>query len=215
MEYILLIILIIVVIITLYVFYEMSNNITYGFYEDTIYGLMDLNKPPIEVISATSLANPASSRYAIGAWININSWNTTDYKMLITKTPFTTTGDIFSDVNSKADFCIYLDKIQPNLICKFTSIQTGIPIKPIILMSGFPLQTWTYVILSVNNQIVDAYINGKLVLSHKLESLPQNTNSGIFFGNNLPLDIQINKFERWETSIGPETAWGSFLNTRQ
>jgi hypothetical protein len=181
---------------------------------NSIYELVDLNKPPIEAILPNALTNPSSTRYAIGGWFYINSWNQTDYKFLITKTPFTTSSNSFSEVDSNVDFCLYLDKIQPNLIYQLTSLQPGIPIQPITIMSGFPLQKWTHVIISIDNQIIDAYINGKLVLSHKLEALPQNTNSGIFFGNNVPTDIRINSFQRWSVSMNPETAWKTYLHTK-
>jgi len=176
---------------------------------------MDLNSPPIEIITAPSLTNPASNRYAFATWIYINSWNMNDYKYLITKTPFTTaTGNKFSEITNTADFCLLLDKSQPNLIIEITSLQASIPIAPISIMSGVPLQKWIHIIISVDTQILDAYVNGKLVLSHKLEAMPQTTNSGIIFGNGLPMDIKVSGFERWGNSIGPETAWNAFMNTK-
>jgi hypothetical protein len=212
MEYGLLIVFIIVVLLILYILYEFYNNWSSA---DNVYGLIDLNSPPIEIITASSLTNPASNRYAFAGWLYINSWNMNDYKYLITKTPFTTTaGNKFSDITNTADFCLLLDKSQPNLIFEVTSLQASIPIAPISIISGVSLQTWTHIVISVDSQIVDAYVNGKLVLSHKLEAMPQTTNSGIIFGNGLPMDIKLSGFERWGTSIGPETAWKAFLNTK-
>jgi Concanavalin A-like lectin/glucanases superfamily len=213
MEYLLLFIFIIVVLLIIYIFYEFYKSSFFLSSNDSIYGMVNLNTPPIETISSTNLTNPSSPRYAIGAWIYINSWNSNDYKILITKTPFTTSGTTFSDIDYNFDFCLYLDKTQPNLQYQMTSIQSSIPIQPITIMSGFPLQTWTHVIVSIDTQIIDAYINGKLVLSHKLSSLPQNTNSGIFFGNGSPADIKINHFERWATSMDPQTAWETYQYT--
>lgn len=214
MEYILVIILIFVIILILYILYEFYGSV-YTISTNIIYDLIDLNIHPIETISPLSLTNPSSSRYSIGAWIYINSWNINDYKILITKTPFITSKSTFNQINSNMDFCIYLDKTQPNLIYQLTSIQSGIPIKPITIMKGFPLQKWTHIIVSIDTQIMDVYINGKLVISHKLESLPQNTNSGIIFGNGIPIDIKINNFERWATSMDPQTAWNTFLDNQQ
>jgi hypothetical protein len=213
MEYILIIVLIIVIIMILYILYEFYIN-TNTSSIDNVYELIDLNTPPIETIPSKSLTNPTSARYSIGGWIYINSWNSNDYKTLITKTEFKTNNDTFSDISYDADFSLYLDKTQPNLIYQLNSIQSGIPIKPIVIMHGFPLQTWTHFIISIDTQILDAYINGKLVISHKLEALPQITYAGIIFGNGIPMDIKINSFKRWETSIDPQTAWDTFLSTK-
>jgi hypothetical protein len=202
MDYVLLSVLIIVIIILLYILFQYFSLTEKS--DNYVSGIIDLTKIPIDSIKTTQLTNPKSQRYAIGCWIYIDSWNTTEEKPLISK---------YTDNKTDYDFRLYLDKTQPNLICSFNSLISGVKINPITIMKGFPLQKWTYIIFSVDNQIFDAYINGKLVVSHKLEALPKTTESGIFFGDSLTsYNIKLSEFQRWATSIDPSTAWSNYMN---
>ena len=212
MNYALVVILIIVSLLIIYIAYQFYINTTI-LSDDWVYPLVDLTKSPIKIIP--KLDNPTTSRYAIGGWIYINSWNSDDYKILLTKTAFIGNGNVFSQIDTNLDFCLYFDESQPTLLFQLGTIQNSIPIKPVTIMKDFPLQKWTHVIISVDMQIIDAYINGKLMVSHKLESLPKNTDCGIMFGYIFtPIDIKINKFERWSRSLDAETVWNSYLNTK-
>lgn len=195
------------ILLFVYYFYYVPASHYYA------YTPIKYNTLPVEMISSSALSKPASPQYAIAAWIYVYSWNTDDYKILITKTKFSTSQNTFQQINSSYDFCVYLDTIQPNLICRFNSM-TPAPIQPITLMKNVPLQKWTYILFSVDSQVIDAYINGKLAVSHKMEGMPQTTDSGIIFGNGVFHDIQINNFQRWDTSLTPQKVWDNYVSTK-
>ena len=206
MYYIVIIIIIIIILIIyqIYVTCEIFNN------KLDMYSLVDLNKPPIDIISP--LKNSSNSKYSFSIWIYINSWNTYNYKPLITKTSYGYNNNTLTYISNDFDFSLCLDKILPNLIYKLNS-SSNTSINPIII-PGIPIKKWTQIIISVDLQIIDVYIDGKLILSHKLETLPQNINDSIIFGNGFPMDIKINHFQWWYKSIDPQTAWKSYLYSK-
>jgi hypothetical protein len=85
----------------------------------------------------------------------------------------------------------------------------------IILTNNFPIQKWTYVIISVDNKIVDFYLDGKLVLSKQLPSLPDSINKDIKLGsgpgNTSAPDITITALNCYNEPIDPTTAWTNYL----
>ena len=89
--------------------------------------------------------------------------------------------------------------------------------QPSVFTNQFPVQKWTYVIVSVqNNTLVDLYINGKLVQSVNYnggESInkiiqPESTQS-LQFGKQL--NALITKLYINPVTMNPTTAWNNYL----
>jgi hypothetical protein len=80
------------------------------------------------------------------------------------------------------------------------------------ITNNLGIQRWVYVIVSVNANIIDCYIDGKLVISFQTNGIPtpsiactQKSNVwGINFGTNS--DIYISEFTRTTTATDPATA---------
>jgi len=88
---------------------------------------------------------------------------------------------------------------------------------PSVIANNFPIQKWTYVIISVeNNSLVDLYINGKLVQSSNYNGLtddekikkPTSTEK-IEFGN--ILDAYITKMHFNSGAMFTSTAWKNYV----
>lgn len=95
--------------------------------------------------------NPTGTKYAYGLWMYVNSWDMGSVKTIF----------------SRADnITLYLDTSSPVLNCNIT-MSNDIS-KTIEITDNFPLQKWVHVIVSVDNQYVDCYIDGKLVKSVRL-----------------------------------------------
>lgn len=146
----------------------------------------------------TSINSPTSARYAYGIWVYVNTWNST-----VRKTIFKRNNNIE----------LYLDTTSPSLKCDIAlSNNTK---NTLIITDNFPIQKWTYVIVSVDTQFVDCYLDGKLSLSRKLDSLPKtppDSSTHINLGvTNTPIDISIMGFQRWTAPIDPQTAWNSYM----
>ena len=109
----------------------------------------------ISAISVTN--NPTSSRYAYGLWIYVNSWDNNENKTIYIR-----------DENIK----LYLDTDSPTLKCDIT--MTDDEVQSFEITDNFPLQKWVYIIISVDNQYIDCYLDGKLVRSGRAYTLKVN-----------------------------------------
>lgn len=182
-------------------------------------GSLNLNSnPPPPPILAKTLTNPESTKYAYGLWVYVNTWDTTKTKVIFSR---------YSDI------ILYLDKTTGVLNCAIgaagTPFYTPAPtpdstLNPDILTSdfkqkttnnifvtnNFPLQTWVYIVVNVNNTVADIYLNGKLVKSVQINQTAPDKVSNIFYGNGY--DAVINKFIRWSTPVDPNTVWNYYTS---
>lgn len=166
--------------------------------------------PPI-----TSITNANSQRYALSIWIYMNSWDNTS-----TKT-------IYSRIDRTQNITYYsltLDKTTPTLYYNM-GMNDG-SVQNMEITDNFPIQKWVCILVSVDNQFVDAYLDGKLVKSQrayipadqsplKVAVLPATQPSStvaIQMGDpNVPVDAYVAQFTRWDTPIDPQTAWTIYL----
>ena len=81
----------------------------------------------------------------------MNSWDTSKEKVIY---------------HRNENIKVYFDNIAPVLKCDITMNSGGV--KTIEITDAFPLQKWTQIIVSADNQYVDAYIDGKLVKSSRI-----------------------------------------------
>jgi hypothetical protein len=80
------------------------------------------------------------------------------------------------------------------------------------ITQALPLQKWQQVIISVQNYVMDLYLNGKLIKSIELSSskgipIPK-TNSTINFGSS---DVYIAKFNRVSSTLSTTMAWDKYM----
>ena len=198
---VLMVILIAVLVYFLYMYYTAKTNSL------TTVTKMNLNNSNA-AIPTTSLTSPQSTRYAYGFWVYVNTWNSTLQKNLFYRSGSPPNSDGTFPANA-ADFNIYLDTTSPTLNCVFkSSTANANPVIPIT--TNFPIQKWTQVIVSVDDSVVDFYIDGKLVVSTQLPNLPVVSSNDINFGS--PYDIYLAQLNRWPSAVDPNTAWSSYLS---
>jgi hypothetical protein len=139
------------------------------------------------------LANPGASRYSYNLWIYIVSLPSAqvifeiDDGNYLFKLEATTSGDL-----------------------KYTLRDEAATDTAKIITSNYPLQKWVCVSVSVDNTVVDTYVDGKLVKSQKTDGEPKvpTKTSQIKFGTG---DIYIAEFERLPNPIDPQTAWDRYM----
>lgn len=146
-----------------------------------------------------------SSQYSYGVWVYVNSWNTNNVKTI-----FSRNGAMSIGGNTYTDFTLQLDNVTPNLYC-YLGLQGSSTPQKILVTPNFPIQAWTYVVISVDNQIVDAYINGKFVLSSKMPKMPVVSTSDIAMGDAGLPDIFLMGLTRWDYPMDPQTVWTTYL----
>jgi hypothetical protein len=159
----------------------------------TSANLMDSN-PPI-----TTLKDPSSLNYAYGIWLYVNTWDNSIKKNIITRSN---------------NFALYLDKSTPTLYCDISLADDTT--QTITITNNFPLQKWVYIIFSADSQIVDFYLNGKLVISQKLTSMPKvpsdASTSSLVLGGTNTWDARVANLIRTTHPMSPEEVMNNYIS---
>lgn len=173
--------------------------------------------PPIAKIDGAT-----NTRYGYSIWVYVNTWNNNSTKTIFSR---------------KNNIRLYLDNTSPTL--KLDLTMNGAPVNnvpPTMTMNitnNFPLQKWVCIGVSVDNQFVDAYLDGKLVKSQRFYASttstttppvttammprppPDATASPVYLGNSetafSPFDAFIAEFKRWSAPIDPQSAMDTYL----
>jgi hypothetical protein len=156
-------------------------------------------------ITNATIVSPNSTMFSYSFWMYINSF------------PTSTPANIFNCSNMSGTlFSVDIPDTTPSLS---VSIATGTKdacspdtTNTQIITNNLGIQRWVFVIVSVNANIVDCYIDGKLVVSFQTNGIPtpsiactQKSNVwGINFGTNS--DIYLSNFTRTATPTDPATA---------
>ena len=145
------------------------------------------------------LSTPDSSRYYLSFWLNVSSI-TADSNIF----------DISDTVTKSASLVV---KITSTSELKFDLKESNGSVLSHSILSNFPLQKWVYVILSVDGQTVDIYIDGKMIRSEKLANVPNTPTktAKITFATPASGLMYMAKFERHPTAIDPSTAWSNYM----
>lgn len=227
----------VVVIILLYILYKYFSTTSVS-----LSSLASLNTSPPAI---PMLANSTSRNYAYGIWVSVNSWDNNNYKVIFSRPSSGTSSfkALNGDTNARnnitkcnlklpqylttpqnaSQISLYLDKTTPTLYCYIDQPDTSCDNKvgPIALTTNFPLQTWVYVVVSVQNQYIDLYLQGKLVKSVQLTSVPtqpgDDSNSvslgkdAVASSNTTPWDASVAKFQYYTNSLNPQDVWSNYM----
>jgi hypothetical protein len=160
----------------------------------------------------TKFEGPSNTRYGYSIWVYVNSWSNNSAKT------------IFSRKSGTKEYIkLYLDSVSPTL--KVNLALNNSDSDTMIVTKNFPLQKWVSIAVSVDNQFMDVYLDGKLVKSQRFykqvgwrskfpETPPNSTTAPIYLGNNpfTPFDAYISEFKRWTVPIDPDSAWKNYLD---
>jgi len=155
--------------------------------------------------------SPTSTRYAYGIWLYVNSWDSSIRKVIFER-----------NENIKLSF----DNTSPVLNCEIYMNDDSY--KKLEITDNFPLQKWTYIVVSVDNQYVDTYLDGKLIKSGRMFDTT-TTGSGdsqststiapkdptevpMILGGGSQFDAYITKFKHWDEPVDPQTVWSGYMD---
>ena len=176
----------VILVIIVYILYKVIDE-----KGRTISGKKDLNKGA-SAVNVKNTGKADSTRYYIGAWLYVNK--------------VTSDTNIFK-INQGVDDFLTLQLTSSAVLKYIAKTDTGNATH--VIMDNFPLQKWVYVVISVDNTVVDLYIDGKLIRSHKVDDIKQiDENSDIIFGR---LDAFIAKMEREPKPMDPSYAWSKYM----
>ena len=149
----------------------------------------------------TTINSGQSTRYAYGVWVYVNTWDSTREKTIFSR---------------KDNIRLYLAADSPSLYCSVTCLAkdgSSIVEQDILITDNFSVQKWVYVVISSDNTIIDAYLDGKLVNSTKLATSPSQpqpaTVSPVIYGTGW--DCYVAGLQNWSTPIGPQEAWDNYM----
>ena len=156
----------------------------------------------------TDLEKPQTPRYAYGFWIYVNTWDISNEKVV-----FARAGNIK----------VYLSKTTASMTVKLNTGASGSSDAVIQMSDNFPLQKWVHVIVSVDNEFVDCYLDGKLVRSSKIytpgvdggqpivPTSPPGNDVPVQLGPSGGFDAYVARFKRWIYPINPQTAYDEYM----
>ena len=138
-----------------------------------------------------------SGNYAYGFWIYINNYS--GGKTLLQRGP-----DANPNPNPNPSLKVYLPGSTPTLMVDIETTTT----ETINVTNNFPIQKWVHVVVSKDVQVVDVYIDGKLVKSHMLEA------SSIGHEGDLTSDAFeafMARLKTWKHGLNPQTVYDEYM----
>lgn len=159
----------------------------------------------VKQVPFTSLENPSSTKYSIEVWIYANDVKNAVASHATSGVDGNVSGCIF-EVKTGSNSVYHLDLFNNADLCFYNNTNT-----PTIVINNFPLQKWCHVIISVNKNLVDMYLDGKLLKSIKTRnssSFPIEA-SVINFGRG---NIFISGMNRTITTTDMNTALNKYLS---
>jgi hypothetical protein len=143
-------------------------------------------------ISSDDLTNPKSNRFSYCLWVYVNTWNT-NFKKLICNS-----GDPNNPILS-----LTLGTTNPSLD---VVAENNTPMR---ITDNFPIQKWVHIVISVDSNVVDCYLDGKLVVSKQMTNIQQIPSKySINFGN---FDAFLTGFEYISTALNPQEVWNKYM----
>ena len=157
----------------------------------------------LQNVSFEKLENPSSSKYSIELWVFVNTLNgmKADSGASAGKSN-NPTGCIFEVPN-----IYHLDLFEDTSLAFYNN---GNVTDPAIVIPNFPLQRWVYVVISVDNSLIDLYLDGKLVRSIKTNYVGKvpSINDYFQFGTG---DIYIAGMNRIPNSSNTNTVFKNYM----
>ena len=145
-----------------------------------------------DAMGMSKLVTPNSSRYYLMTWIFVENKAGED-------------DNIITISNSKLS--IDLDSTSK---LTYTLLSSGTH----TIMENFPLQKWVCVVLSIDGDVVDIYIDGKMTRSQKLATMPTAPTRDDEIGYTKLTStskIYLAKFERDAKPMDPSLAWNKYM----
>ena len=180
------IVLVFIIFMMMYMYYLYMTNTTLT---SGVESLETENK-----IIWTKLQNPSSSTYHYEGWVFIKDKPGPDKKIY-------SRGD---GVN------LYLDGTKLKVVKGTTTTDVYTTV------DDFPLQKWVYFVINVvNGNIIEVYLNGKLVVTKQtttaltITSVPAKTD--LFYGESGGIKGHITKFKRDPVALTPDEVWKKYL----
>jgi hypothetical protein len=174
----------------------------------------DMSKA-ISAISADSLSKPDAARYMYGMWLYVNAWPTAGALPATAVVPART--PIFT---RNKDMELFLEgttgKLVLNMLSAESTTTAAASVQAITITNNFPIQKWVYIVISVDNKIVDLYLDGKLVKSVNISlttHVPDASQPITFTMLPPGSSAFMTKFSRIPVIADPQSVWNLYMQS--
>lgn len=158
-------------------------------------------------INASTLPNGESSNYAYSIWFYIKNWEHRlgDSKVLLDRSN-----------GPKISFTPYSNNIEVdiglNATAKASASAKTPPETPVCNIVNVPLQKWTNIIVSLNGRTTDVYLDGKLVRTCLLPTVPSNPTGNVLITPDGGFSGWTSNFQYWPNPLNPNEAYDVYKN---
>ena len=174
----------------------------YIYWYDTSSKLSDYKSISTGKLTISGISMPTTRRYAYGIWVFVNNWETSGKKYIYK------VGE--GEGEGEGEARLYLEKLTPTLVYETPLVDGGTT--KVTITDNFPIQKWVHLVVSVDNDIVDAYIDGKMVRSQRTSTVGSTTatptSSTVTCGK---MDAYITRFKRWTHPLNPQTVYDQYM----
>ena len=188
----------VIVIILLYMYFFYKTG------ETKLNDKIDLgvSQAPVAI---DKIVDPTAAVYSFETWVYISKYDGigTDVFSRVAKT---------SGTSTNKNIGVEVKGTSPTLKVKYMDTESPATQQTIVVTDNFPVQSWVHVIVSVENQYIDVYVNGKLAKSIKAKSVETpSATSEIVYGNwSTAGGCSLAKFYRRTKAVDPATAWSLY-----
>ena len=156
----------VLIIVLIYMVYKLMTKKT-----TTVSDLSDASKTIVIPASKTEGNSTGNNNYGYSAWLYVETWKTSGQSM--------TNKNILARCNPSGVplFQLYLDNNQNDLTLVMSDSK-GVPIQSSCVIRNVQLQKWINITMSVYGNTVDLYMDGKLVRTCIVPSMPASLSSG-------------------------------------
>lgn len=208
-------IFVIVVIVLVFLFLLFSSN------PSTLANLANLKK--ITIIPASKLDNPASSRYYFEGWFFVDNNFPVDKENIL----FRRGNDLvialkgsqltlYANTSKKTSGGTYYDSASP-----LTTINADNQLRPVDddstlgsfrlpITTAFPFQKWAYLVVHCDGNVVDIYLDGKMVASQQKHAIKFSKEDDVTIGNK-HTDGRAALFNYVADNITPQEVWSRYM----
>jgi hypothetical protein len=186
MDPIVIVLILIIIVLVYFLYYSYNKSIQN---KDKLFNLNNENS----TISSTDLANPKSSKFSYTIWIYVNTWNTNFRKDII-----------IAKSTDSSIVSLNLGTTSPTLVAQIYNNN------PFTLTNNFPIQKWVHIVITVDSNVVDCYLDGKMVVSKQLTNIINIPSSyAINFGR---FDAYLTGFEYRSEPMNPQQVWSKYMS---
>jgi hypothetical protein len=156
----------VLIIVLIYTVYKLLTKST-----TTVSDLSDASKTVVVPASKTEGNSTGNNNYGYSVWLYIETWKTSGQSLR--------NKNIISRCNPSGLplFQMYLDNNQNDLMVVMSDSK-GVPMNTSCVIRNVQLQKWINITMSIYGNTVDLYLDGKLVRTCIMQSMPASLSSG-------------------------------------